>query len=164
MEARMSADFDPELIEKIDRIMNAFKMAKEVHNLLPPLPAEVKPIYIRILDALRRIRGEGGEARVSDINKTLGLKLPNTTRYIGKLADLGIVEKNQSDADKRVVLVKATPLGEKYISELVLLSYQQIAEECSISDADIETMIDTIRKLYIAIKRITKDRDDANEH
>ena len=160
----MSADFDPELIEKIDRIMDAFEMAKKVHNMLPPLPEEVKPVYVRILAALCRIRGEGGEARVSDINKTLGLKLPNTTRYIGELADLGIVEKNQSDADKRVVLVKATPLGEKYISELVLLSYKQIAEERSISDSDIEIMIDTIRKLYTAVKKITDDRDDENEH
>ena len=157
----MSDDFDPELIEKIDRIMNTFEMAKEVHSLLPPLPEEVKPIYVRILDALRRIRCEDGEARVSDINKALGLRLPNTTRYIGELAELGIVEKNQSDADKRVVLVKATPLGEKYISDLVLLSYKQIAEECAISDSDIEIMIETIRKLYTAVKKITKDRDDA---
>ncbi len=160
----MSADFDPELIEKIDRIMNAFEMAKEVHDLLPPLPEEVKPIYVRILGALCRIRDKDGEARVSDINRTLRLRLPNTTRYIGELADLGIVEKNQSETDKRVVLVKATPLGEKYISELVLLSYKQIAEECSISDSDIEIMINTIRKLYTAIKEITDDRDDVHAH
>jgi DNA-binding MarR family transcriptional regulator len=153
----MSADFDfdPELIEKIDRIMNAFEMAKEVHNLLPPLPDEVKPVYIRILSALLRIRSESGEARISDLNKTLGFHLPNTTRYIGELADLGIVEKNPSDSEKRVVLVKATPLGEKYIRELVLLSYNQIAAEHSIRDSDIEIMIATIRKLHAAVKKIT---------
>ena len=160
----MSADFDPSRIEKIDGIMNALIMAKEVYNLLPPLPEEVKPIYIRILDALRRVRGEGCEARVSDINKALRLRLPNTTRYIGELTELGIVEKNQSDTDKRVILVKATPLGEKYINEFVLLSYKLIAKECSISDSDIDTMIVTIRKLYTAIKKITKDRNEAFNH
>lgn len=151
----MSAAYDFNLI---DEILSALECAKEAHNLLPSLPRDMKPIYFRILDALYRTRAEGGGARVSDINKALGFLLPNTTRYLGELERLKIIEKTPMDSDKRVVLVRATELGEEYIQKYVINIHKHLEQElASIGETDLILMIDTIHKVYRAMKKVYRE-------
>lgn len=143
-----------------DRILDALECAREAHNLLPPLPLNMKPIYFRILGALYRTCDDSGKARVSDINKTLGFLLPNTTKYLGELNHLKIIEKTSLDSDKRVVLVRATELGEVYIQKFVVNIHERLENEfASISKNDLITMIGTIRKVYRAMKKVYQEEN-----
>lgn len=142
----------------IDEILNALECAKEAHNLLPLLPSQIKPVYIHILDALYRSRDDSGSARVSDINKALGFLLPNTTKYLGELDQLKIIEKTTMNSDKRVVLVRATELGEEYIRKYVISMHERLEREFSlISETDCKTMIETIHKVYLAMKKAYRE-------
>lgn len=141
--------------ELIDDIIDAFGCAKEAYESLPPLPSNVKPVYFRVLNALYRTRDDSGSARVSDINKTLNFLLPNTTRYLREMEQLGIIEKSSSNYDKRVVLVKATESGEKYIQKYVVSINKNLEKELTaISEHDFIIMIESIHKVYDAIKKI----------
>lgn len=150
----------------IDMILSALGCAKEAHDLLPPLPAGMKPVYFRILDALYRTRDGSGSARVSDINKALGFLLPNTTRYLGELEQLQMIEKTSADSDKRVVLVRATGLGEAYIKKFVISIHEHLEQElASISQADVIIMIETIHQICRAMKKVYQEETNiaANE-
>jgi len=140
-------------------ILNALECAKEASALLPPLPPEIKPIYVRILNAIYKIRDDNGSACVSDISKASGILLPNTTKLINELAELDVVEKITSASDKRVVLVRATELGEQYIEKYVLSFHKDLEKEFSqISESDCKTMIETFQKVYQAMKKVYQDK------
>lgn len=158
----MSADYD---FNMVDKILNALECAKEAHNLLPPLPPNMKPVYFRILDALYRTRDGSGRARVSDINKALGFLLPNTTRYLNELDHLNIIEKTSMDTDKRVVLVRATESGEAYIQDFIISIHERLEKELSsISKEDLLIMIETNHKVYHAMKKAyQEERNTASE-
>lgn len=147
----------------IDEILNAFECAKEAHDLLPPLPPRMKPVYIRILSALYRTRDGSGRARVSDINRALGFLLPNTTRFLGEMDQLKIIEKTSTDSDKRVVLVRATGLGEEYIQKFVIHIHEHLEQELtSIRETDFIIMIETIHKVYEAMKKVYRNEKIPN--
>jgi len=138
--------------------LDAFECAKEASALLPPLPPEIKPVYIRILNAIYKIRDDNGSACVSDISKASGILLPNTTKLINELAELNIVEKFTSTSDKRVVMVRTTEVGEQYIQKYVLRFHEGLEKEfLEIGESDCITMIETIQKVYQAMKKVYKD-------
>ena len=140
-------------------ILDALEYAKEASALLPPLPPEIKPIYVRILNAVYKIRDDNGSACVSDISKAAGILLPNTTKLINELAELNVVKKITSTSDKRIVLVRTTELGELYIEKYVLSFHQELEKEFSqISESDCKIMIVTIQKVYQAMKRVYQNK------
>lgn len=140
-------------------ILDAFECAKESLALLPQLPPKMKPVYFRILNVIYKIRDDTGSSRVSDISKASGILLPNTTKIINELVELNVVEKFTSASDKRVVLVRATEVGEQYIQKYVLSFHKGLEKEFSkISASDCITMIETIQKVYQAMKKIYQDK------
>lgn len=140
-------------------ILEALECAKEACALLPQLPSELKPVYIRILNAIYKSRDDNGSACVSDISKASGILLPNTTKLINELAELNIVKKITSASDKRVVLVRTTEVGEHYIQKYVLSFHKDLEREFSqISESDCKTMIETIKKVYQAMKKVYQDK------
>lgn len=141
-------------------ILDAFECAKEALKLLPHLPPKIKPVYFRILNVIYQIRDETGSVRISDISKASGILLPNTTRLINELVKLNIVEKTCSDSDKRVVLVRTTALGEQYLQKHVLDIYKSLQDEfLKISESDRRAMIETIHKVYQAMKKVYQDNN-----
>jgi len=138
-----------------DDIFDALDIAKKAHSLLPPLPQDIKPVHIRVLSAIYRIRDEAGNARVTDISMALGLLLPNATKVMNELVRLGIVEKSTLTTDKRVVLVHTTDLGEQYIQKYIFNYHTRLQEEFAmIGESDCITMIETITKVYQTMKKI----------
>lgn len=139
----------------MDDILDALEIAKKAHDLLPPLPPNMKPVHFRILNAINRIRDTAGNSRVTDINKALGFLLPNTTKFINELVVLKVVEKFTSTSDKRVVLVHTTELGEQYISDYII-KYQGLLQKefSALNKSDCITMIETIHKIYGVIKKV----------
>ena len=147
-------------IKLVTNILDALEGAKEALTLMPQLPPNMKPVYLRILNAIYRIGDDTGSSRVSDISKVSGFLLPNTTKVINEMVELNIVEKFTSTSDKRVVLVRATGLGEQYIRKYVLRLIEGLEEEFSkIDKVDCLIMIDTIHKVYQAIKTVYEEKD-----
>ena len=144
----------------VDDIIDALETAKEAYRLIPPALPNMKPVHFRVLNALYRIRGNSASSRISDISKALGFKLPNTTKFINELVELNIIEKFTLDSDKRVVLVRTTEAGEKYLQESVISFRKRLLDEFSIiSESDCITMIKTINKVNQLIKQACKHKD-----
>ena len=132
----------------VDDIMQAFQRARSACESLPPLPANIKPAYIRMLDALHRVRGSDGMASVSDINTAFGGRLPNTTAYLTEMAQLGLVDKSHSTRDRRIVLIHSTELGEHYIEQYVVSLGAQLSSGLKHVDGhDISVMVSTIHQV-----------------
>lgn len=141
----------------VDDIIDALETAKDAYKLLPPALPNMKPVHFRILNAIYRIRGNTASTRISDINKALGFQLPNTTKFINELVELNILEKFTIASDKRVVLVRTTELGEKYLQECILTFRRCLQDEFSqISESDCITMIDTISKVHQLLKQVCR--------
>ena len=142
----------------VDNIFDALETAKKAHSLLPPLPPNLKPVHLRVLHAIFRIRDGTGNARVTDINKALECSLPNTTRFTNELFQLGVVGKSTLPTDKRVVLVHTTEVGEEYIRKYILTYQVRLQDEFTmIGESDCVTMIETITKVYQAMKKIYQE-------
>ncbi|MGE5381597.1 MAG: hypothetical protein ACM3NT_11095 [Methylocystaceae bacterium] len=152
-------------MEKIDirlvtNILEALESAREAFSLLPPLPADMKPVYFRVLNAIYIIGNDTGGLRVSDISKVSGLLLPNATKVINEMVDLNILGKYTPVSDKRVVMVQTTELGEQYIDKYVFPYFEGLNKELSkINEVDCMIMIETINKVYQAIKTVTKGKE-----
>ncbi len=135
--------------ELIKRMMDACYLGKRTRDLLPALPAGVLPSYIQYLDVLQKLEQSGLPVRVSDISDTLNLPRPGVTRIIKEMEAKGYLKKTTSEADGRVTYLSTTEAGrqlwEKYDAQYFarLLPYLE-----DISDADAETMIRTLEKLY----------------
>jgi DNA-binding MarR family transcriptional regulator len=143
----------------VNNILDALECAREALTLLPQLPPNIKPVYLRILSAIYKIGGDNGSARVSDISNVSGLLLPNTTKFTNEMVELGIVQKVTSPSDKRVVLVRATELGKQYTHQFVLNFMADLGKEFSkLNDIDCAIMIDTINKVYQAMKTVYQEK------
>jgi DNA-binding MarR family transcriptional regulator len=144
----------------VNNILESFECARGALTLLPQLPPNMKPIYFRILNAIYKIGLDTGSSRVSDISKVSGLLLPNTTKVINEMVELKILEKYTPDSDKRVVLVRATKLGEQYIQEYVLYFIEGLGKEFSrIDEIDCLIMLETIHKICQAMETVYKERE-----
>jgi DNA-binding MarR family transcriptional regulator len=142
----------------VDYIFDALETAKKTQSMLPNLPTNTKPVHIRVLSAIYKIRDDNGCARITDINKTLQFSLPNTTKYINELHNLGLVEKTTLPSDMRVVLIHTTELGEQYIEKYVTTYHNRLQEEFEkIGESDCIIMIETINKVYSAVKKVYQE-------
>ncbi|MDD3269041.1 MAG: hypothetical protein PHX14_06945 [Syntrophomonadaceae bacterium] len=151
-------------IKFVNSILDALECAKEVLVLMPQLPPNMKPVYLRILNVIYKIANNTGRSRVSDISKESGLLLPNTTKVINEMVELNILEKFTPDFDKRVVMVRATSLGEKYIQKYVLSFIEGLEKEFSkINEVECMIMIDTIYKVCEAIKTVYEEKEPVKD-
>lgn len=66
---------------------------------------------------LRILRGAGEWVSMNTIKQRMVYKSPHTTRLVSKLLDKGLVERNRSDNDRRVVEVVVTKKGLALLSE-----------------------------------------------
>ena len=143
-----------------DAILEALGTAKATLNLLPKLPPNIKPVHIRILIAIYRIRDDAGCARITDIAKTSRLLLPNVTKLVNEIVSLNILEKISSVSDKRRVLVRATTDGEQYMQYIQFLRQSFEDELAGINETDRQVMIATINKVFKAIKGACEEIKD----
>jgi DNA-binding MarR family transcriptional regulator len=142
----------------VDEIFNALETAKKTQSLLPQLPPNIKPVHLRVLRAIYRIHDDNGNARITDINKALQFLLPNTTKFINELHNLGLVKKSNLPSDMRVVLIHLTELGEQYVEKYIIKYHDPLKEEFEkIGESDCLIMIDVINKVYGSIKKVYQE-------
>lgn len=136
-------------VKLIKQMIDACRLGKRACDMMPPLPKDVLPSYIHVLDTIHTLKTAGGPVRVSDISDALGLPRPGVTRTVKEMEAKGYLTKSASPDDGRVTYITATEAGRQlwdkydtqYFSEL-LPALRDIPEE------DAACMIRTIETLY----------------
>ncbi|KAB8287016.1 MarR family transcriptional regulator [Bifidobacterium ramosum] len=102
-------------VDDVRRLLDACWKAKAITELMPALPAGIKPRYIHVIDAvwhLNRPNGQQyGTARVGDVSAFLGVTTPSVTKLVGDMADLGLLVKHADQTDRRAVTLTLTGRG-----------------------------------------------------
>ncbi|HVZ40509.1 MAG TPA: MarR family transcriptional regulator [Candidatus Kapabacteria bacterium] len=89
------------LNEQLDRACSEFDISRQQYNIL------------RILKGAR-----GGGYQCGDIASRMLDRAPDITRRIDGLAKLGLVERERSEDDRRVVITQITPKGLDLLDKL----------------------------------------------
>jgi DNA-binding MarR family transcriptional regulator len=79
-------------------------------------PHEITPTQYNVLRILRGA-GEAGLCR-SEIRERLVAQVPDVTRLLDRMEESGLVERERSDRDRRLVTTRITPEGLKLLRRL----------------------------------------------
>ena len=84
--------------------------------LLGRYEAVLKPLGLSLqqLNVLAILRGQPGHtATVNLVRERMIDRMPNVSRMLNKLMEKGLVAKERTDSDQRVVYIRLTPKGDK---------------------------------------------------
>lgn len=86
--------------------------------------------------------------------------MPSITKLVNELSDQKLIEKYQDQADGRVILLKLTDLGYRYVKKYVLDFHSTWAENMQdLSPDQIKQTVEIIRKFKEAMpKTLNKER------
>jgi DNA-binding MarR family transcriptional regulator len=103
-------------------------------------------------------RLEAGPQRITALAELDGLAQPTVTLMVKRLARAGLVGRQQSPADGRVVLVSLTAEGRKALS-LVRVRYRQRLRNClaDLSTEDAEALEPASRAIAALIERLQRE-------
>lgn len=90
----------------------------EVSHRLKKLLAEEKEDLTVVQFFTLRLLAREERLKVTDIAGCLGVTLSAITGLINRLYKLGLVTRDQDEADRRVVWIKLTPKGRELIDQL----------------------------------------------
>jgi len=82
---------------------------------------ELSPSQHTILQVL----GLNGSKSLGSISSCVGMNLPNTSREVKKLQELGLVTKNKSSKDKRITEIDLSDKGKEWVTR----SFKRLEED-----------------------------------
>lgn len=130
------------------KLIDALEKAERLSQGKPNLPSEYLPSYIKILDKIYQLNMDS-KARISDVAKEMKSTRPSITRAIHEMENLGLVTKEESLEDKRVVYVSLTEKGIKVYEKYVEAYYKKLSKRLEkYKWSDIKNMIELIDDLY----------------
>lgn len=130
------------------KVIDALEKAEKIADNRPALPKELLPSYLRLIDVIYQLSKEG-QVRVSDLSNALKQTTPSITRSLIAMEKLGLIQKNYSKKDKRVVYVSLTKKGNEVYFFYVERYYKKLAERLSKYDSnELNTMISVIDDLF----------------
>lgn len=91
-----------------------------------------------------------GEKKLSDISKKLGVTKSTTTGLIKRLLNQDLIEKKQSDEDKRVFNVKISQKGSDIIEEVIdrrVILIEKITKKMGKDSGFVEKLIELEKTL-----------------
>ena len=94
-------------VKLIKQMIDACRLGKRACDMMPPLPKDVLPSYIHVLDTAHTLEAASGPVRVSDISDALGLPRPGVTRTVKEMEAKGYLTKSASPDDGRVTYITA---------------------------------------------------------
>ncbi|HWJ77745.1 MAG TPA: MarR family transcriptional regulator [Niallia sp.] len=143
--------FDTKLM---DAVMDSLLVAKKAYEALPPLPSGIKPVYHRVLNLLYQSKEQEKEIRVSELSVALDMQLPNMTKLINEMSEVGLIQKVRSNQDKRAVFIQISEEGTDYFKNHVLVYRKQLQVEFEeFDEQDCYTMIQMIHKIQQKIHK-----------
>jgi MarR family 2-MHQ and catechol resistance regulon transcriptional repressor len=149
--------------------MNEKEFEKMVDNILIyyPLFHRIIKNTINHEKVLKYGRAEGyyqilgilidlGQLPISEIGRKLYISKPNMTPLIDKLVEDGCVKRSRSDEDRRIVNIKITEKGKKFLFEARKVMEKNIKENLSNLDENeikiLNESLENIKKITLKIK------------
>ncbi|MCM1992242.1 MarR family winged helix-turn-helix transcriptional regulator [Oceanirhabdus seepicola] len=118
---------------------------------------EISPLLFRMLQQIHL----EGRTTVSTLSKRVSVSLPNTSRNINKLIQLGYVTKKQDELDKRITHLHLTNKGFDLVSNAILQSEEKLFKKYNKLDSDeiekLNESFSTIRKSFIKLGTLDND-------
>ncbi|MGH2371464.1 MAG: MarR family winged helix-turn-helix transcriptional regulator, partial [Chloroflexota bacterium] len=114
------------------------------------LKLELTTAQLKLLMWLVGVR----EQPMSQLARVLGIGLPAATNLVDKLVDAGLVTREHSPVDRRVVLVRPSPEGEVQITRLRQVGRDQMRRILAhVPDDDLPTLAAGTRIILEAARR-----------
>ncbi len=108
--------------------------------------------HIQILCMLHR-----GSMSIGEISTSLGIAKPNITPLLDSMRERGLLERQRSEADRRIVNVRLLPAGEKMAEDIQLSISRQVTEWPScFSHSDIKRINNALATLIVAGEKLAE--------
>ncbi len=116
------------------------------------------------LHVMHLLQGHG-EMPMSRLAEMLDVSLSNATGLIDRVEERGVVERVRIAEDRRMVMVRLTPLGRETLDEIEALREQVLRRVLDqLDDAKVAGMASAMADLRSAIATTLTDRDDPDTH
>jgi DNA-binding MarR family transcriptional regulator len=99
----------------------------------------------------------GGEQTMSHLAHKLGIGLPAATSLVDRLVDAKLVEREHSQTDRRVVLVRPNEAGEQLTTRLRAVhedQWRRVLEQ--VSDEDMPVLAAGVKVMLEATRRLAE--------
>jgi DNA-binding MarR family transcriptional regulator len=106
-----------------------------------------------------------GQMKMSDLSERLGLTNSTTSGIVDRLVKMGLVCRNRSEQDRRVVYVALTDVSQRFAGGIEARIDQLVLELFgSASEADLQCIIQGLKRLDAIIDDVqTQTRDQRGE-
>ena len=139
-----------EIMEGI-RAVSFFFRKKRNHAFFGP---EARDITISQLDLMAYLY-EHKKAKMSDLAKHTGVKMPSMTDTISRLVDMKMVKREHDEEDRRTVWVSITKDVEKMVCKHIAQKNGEISELMEVLTEQEKTMvINILAKLKTKLERV----------
>jgi DNA-binding MarR family transcriptional regulator len=116
---------------------------------------------VMVLETLHRAR----EMRMTELANFLGLSKANATGLIDRLVARGLVRRERSETDRRVVNVSLTPEGRKAAARLVATSRVGLRQLMKrVPEQNLGPFIDTLEQLALGLAESQPATADQKRH
>lgn len=127
------------------KVIDAFEKAEKILQNRPPLPKDILPSYLKMLDKIYEL-DQKGKVRGSDVAGALHQTKPSITRA---LCAMGWITKEDSVTDKRVVYIVLTDKGREIHQYYIASYYSALSKRLEkYKEEDINVMMQFIDAFY----------------
>jgi DNA-binding MarR family transcriptional regulator len=154
----MSKDKEEKLVLNMVNFYILFE--KEFMGLIPVInTSEITPLLSRMLNEIHI----QGRTTSSALSKRMNLSLPNTSRSVNTLYQLGYIDKNQDKNDRRIVYITLSAKGLELVKQFLLVYQQKFFDKLNyLSENEMDSLndcFDSIKKLLIKMRELNNDND-----
>lgn len=102
-------------------------------------------ISIQQYNILRILRGAKNAIKMNEVRERMIENSPNSTRLTDKLCEKGLIERERSENDRRVVFVKITQKGLQLLDQISIEDYVQVMN--SLNEHELKVLNELLIKL-----------------
>jgi DNA-binding MarR family transcriptional regulator len=140
--------------EFIRHLFDACFYGKQITELLPSLPPNMKSRHIQVIDIIYELQERQEEVRVSDVSGALRITKPSVTKLINELVMVGAVAKQANQKDRRVTTVSLTALGTTYYEMYIREYHSRLVKILApLSEQDCLATLRTLKNMYWLMKQ-----------
>lgn len=130
------------------KVIDAFEKAEKILQNRPPLPKDILPSYLKMLDKIYEL-DQKGKVRGSDVAGALHQTKPSITRALCAMDTMGWITKEDSVTDKRVVYIVLTNKGREIYQYYIASYYSALSKRLEkYKEEDINGMMQFIDAFY----------------
>lgn len=130
------------------KVIDAFEKAEKILQNRPPLPKDILPSYLKMLDKIYEL-DQKGKVRGSDVAGALHQTKPSITRALCAMDTMGWITKEDSVTDKRVVYIVLTDKGREIYQYYIASYYSALSKRLEkYKEEDINGMMQFIDAFY----------------